>query len=345
MTRWAVILAGGVGSRFWPVSTAARPKQLLPLATTEPLLADALTRLAPIVPPERTLILTNAGLVDAIAQLATSVPRENLIAEPRPAGTAAALAWAAHVVQQRAGDEAVMISVHADWAIQDAAGFREALLSAADAAERHHALVTVGIVPDRPDTGFGYIQPGAALDGQIRRVARFVEKPDRDAATEMVRDGYLWNSGIFVWRAGDFLAELRDHTPEISPHLAAHPDDLAAFFGAISSGIAVDVGVLERSDRVLVLPGEFGWDDVGTWAALRRVRQRDEDGNALAGRVHALDARDNVVHASGNDVILYGVRDLVVVTRGGLTLVTTIEKASDLKTLIQSLPADLRDQP
>jgi mannose-1-phosphate guanylyltransferase len=344
MTRWAVILAGGVGSRFWPVSTPARPKQLLPLATSAPLLADALDRLAPLVPVERTLILTNAALVPAIAELAPALPRANLIAEPRPAGTAAALAWAAHEIERRDGPGAVMLSVHADWAVGDPDGFRQALSTAAEAAERHHALVTVGIVPVRPDPGFGYIQPGAPLDGELRRVQRFVEKPDRARAEVMVREGYLWNSGIFVWRVGDFLDEVRALTPEIAPHLAAHRGDLAAFFGAVTGGIAVDVGVLERSQRVLVLPGDFEWDDVGTWAALRRVRELDDDGNALSGRVHTLDSRGNVVHAGGKGVVLYGVSDLVVVSRDdGLTLVTTVERASDLKRLIDSLPAGFRD--
>ena len=343
MSRWAVVLAGGVGSRFWPVSTADRPKQLLPLASDQPMLVEALARLAPLVPAERTLVLTNASLVAPIAELAPRIPRENLIAEPRPAGTAAALAWAAQLICDRAGPDAVMISVHADWAVKDADGFRRALTRAADAAERHRALVTVGIVPDRPDPGFGYIQPGEALDDGVHRVARFVEKPDRRRAEQMVAEGYLWNSGIFVWRVEDFLDEVRVLTPEIAPHLAAHGDDMQAFFAAVTSGIPVDVGVLERSARVLVLPGDFGWDDVGTWAALRRVREPDAAGNALSGLVHTLDAHGNVVHADGNGVVLYGVRDLVVVTRDGLTLVTTLDKASDLKTLIQSLPAAFRD--
>ena len=344
MTRWAVVLAGGVGSRFWPISTPERPKQLLPLATTEPMLADALARLAPIVPVERTLVLTNAGLVDAIAQIAPTLPRENLIAEPRPAGTAAALAWGAHLIAQRGSRDDLMISVHADWAIGDPDGFRKALLDAAETAETQRALVTVGVVPVRPDPGFGYIQPGEAVGSHARRVVRFVEKPDRARAETMLREGYLWNSGIFVWRAGDFLDEIAALTPEIAPHLAAHPDDLAGFFGAVRSPIAVDVGVMERSVRVLVLPGDFGWDDVGTWAALRRVRACDERGNAMSGVVHALESSDNVVHADGNAVVLYGVRDLVVVSRDGLTLVTTTERASDLKQLIESLPPRIRDQ-
>ena len=377
MTRWAVVLAGGVGSRFWPISTPDRPKQLLPLATTEPMLADALARLAPIVPVERTLVLTNASLVDAIAKLAPTLPRENLIAEPKPAGTAAALAWGAHLIAQRGARDDVMISVHADWAIGDAEGFRAALLLSAATAETQHALVTVGVVPVRPDPGFGYIQPGEPAGPQARRVVRFVEKPDRSRAESMVRDGYLWNSGIFAWRGvpvqaiylgftgtmgafydymiADPLAVPRADerfydekiaalTPEIAPHLAAHPNDLAGFFGAIEKPIAVDVGVMERSARVLVIPGDFGWDDVGTWAALKRVRACDERGNALSGLVHALDSSDNVVHADGNAVVLYGVRDLVVVSRNGLTLVTTTERAADLKKLIDTLPPQLREQ-
>ena len=344
MTRWAVVLAGGIGSRFWPVSTPERPKQLLPLATNDPLLSDALSRLAPLVPASRTLILTNAGLVDAIAALAPQIPRENLIAEPRPAGTAAALAWAAQVVATRGARDDVMISIHADWSVGDPDGFRAALASAADAAEAHGALVTVGIVPVRPDPGFGYIQPGEDLGNGVRRVERFVEKPSREKAEAMVRDGFLWNSGIFVWRAGDFLDELASLTPEVAPHLAAHPNDLAGFFGAVKGSVSVDVGVLERSSRVLVLAGDFHWDDVGNWAAIRRVRSCDADGNALHGVVHALASSGNVVHADGGSVVLYGVSDLVVVTRDGLTLVTTIDRAADLKTLLDSLPPHLKSQ-
>ena len=343
MSRWAVVLAGGIGSRFWPLSTPARPKQLLPLVSTEPLLVEAVDRLRPIVAIERVLILTNDVLVPAITELLPDIPRANLVAEPRAGGTAAALTWASQEIARRDGPTATMISVHADWAIADAPGFQRALTRAAEAAEEHHALVTVGVVPVRPDPGFGYIQPGEPAGPQARRVSRFVEKPDRARAEAMVRDGFLWNSGIFVWRAGDFLDEITALTPEIAPHLAAHPDDAAGFFGAVDKPIAVDVGVMERSARVLVVPGDFGWDDVGTWAALKRVRECDARGNALSGIVHALDASDNVVHADGNAVVLYGVRDLVVVSRPGLTLVTTTERASDLKQLIDTLPPHIRE--
>jgi len=337
------VLAGGVGSRFWPLSTPARPKQLLPLVDHRPLLVATLDRLAPLVPAERTLILTNASLRDAVRDHVPTMSAENIIAEPRAVGTGGALAWAAIEIARRAGDDAVMLSVHADWAVSDDAGFRAALDRAGNLAEQHAALVTVGVVPTRPDTGFGYILPGASIAEDANRVDRFVEKPERANAARMIGDGALWNSGIFAWRVGDFLAEVRALTPELAPALASAGTDADRFFAA-ATPVTVDVGVLERSAKVVVMPGSFGWDDVGTWASLARVRQQDERGNAANGPVVLVDADDNVVHAEGTDVVLYGVTDLVVVARNGLTLVTTKEHSADLKALIANLPDRIRDR-
>ena len=342
MTRWAVILAGGVGSRFWPLSTPDRPKQLLPLVNDRPLLVNTVERLSELVPPSQVLILTNASLADAIAKAVPTVPRNNIIAEPKPAGTAAALTWAALEIERRTGPESTMICVHADWAIADDNGFRNALAAAERVAIEESALVTVGVVPTRPDPGFGYIQPGEKTESGARSVTRFVEKPDRRRAESMLHEGYLWNSGIFAWRVGDFLEEVRLHTTEVSKALPRAAEGLGPFFDAVVP-VSVDVGVLERSRRVRVVPGDFGWDDVGTWGALRRVKPEDESGNVTSGEVFSLDARGNVVHAEGAAVVLFDVSDLVVVTRGNLTLVTTTERSADLKTLIDSLPKHLRD--
>jgi mannose-1-phosphate guanylyltransferase len=316
------------------------------LVNEQPLLINTLDRLASLTPREQTLILTNASLVDTIAAAVPDLPRENIIAEPRPAGTAAALTYAAALIAQRAGPDAVMICVHADWAIRDVPEFCDTLSSAADIAEQEHGLVTVGIVPSRPDPGFGYIEPGIAAASGAYHVARFVEKPTRERAAEMCAEGYLWNSGIFVWRVRDFLEEVTARTPEIAPALAHLRDPSAGreqFFAEVQS-ISVDVGVLERSKRVFVIPGDFGWDDVGTWGALHRVRTGDAGGNVINGQAHAVAATNNVVHAEGNTVVLYGVSDLVVITREGLTVVTTIDKSSDLKTLIEALPPHLTNQ-
>jgi mannose-1-phosphate guanylyltransferase len=340
VSRWAVVLAGGVGSRFWPLSTPERPKQLLPLVTDKPLLVDSVDRLGAIVDPAHTLVLTNESLVKAIRRLLPAIPRENIIAEPRPAGTAAALTWAALNIERRDGKDATMISVHADWFIGDTAQFREVLLQAEETAQKTHTLVTVGVVPTRADQGFGYIQ---ALDPNKKGgspIKRFVEKPDRARAEKMRSEGYLWNSGIFVWSVGDFLAQVKQHTPELAKALTLDRyAEAPEFFASVAKPVSVDVGVLERSKNVTVIPGDFGWDDIGTWAALSRVRDKDEFGNVTSGAVHILDCGDNVVHTDSGTVVIYGVDNLVVVVHDGLTLVTTREKSADLKRLVESLPA------
>jgi mannose-1-phosphate guanylyltransferase len=343
MSQWAVVLAGGVGSRFWPLSTPSRPKQLLPLVDDRPMLVASLERLEPLVPADRTLVLTNASLRDIVRERLPRVPAQNIIAEPRAVGTGGALAWAATEIERRDGPGALMISVHADWAIGDDTGFRAALARAASVAERERALVTVGVVPTRPDTGFGYIRPGAPLGGGAFKVERFIEKPDRANAERMIEEGALWNSGIFAWRVGDFLGEVRALTPELAPALASANGNADRFFRD-ATPVTVDVGVLERSTKVVVMPGSFSWDDVGTWAALARVRDRDARGNAASGPVVLVESDDNVVYAEGTDVVLYGVQNLVVVVREGLMLVTTKEASSDLKSLIAGLPPRIRDR-
>ena len=343
MSRWAVVLAGGIGSRFWPLSTPARPKQLLPLVTEKPLLREAVDRLLPLVDADHILILTNASLVEPVSRVLPDVPRANLIAEPKPAGTAAALTWAALEISRRDGDEAVMMSVHADWAITDDEGLRNVLKTAAAVATENSALVTVGVRPSRPETGFGYIEPAHGDASRGVKVKSFIEKPEAARARTLVAAGNLWNSGIFVWRVGDFLGEVKSLAPEIAPALDGKArNDSEKFFSGVRS-ISVDKGVLERSKRVMVVAGDFGWDDIGTWPALARSRALDAKGNATSGKVHLVDSSNNIVHSESGAVVMYGVSDLVVVVRDGVTLVTTAEKAADLKTLVDGLPAEIRN--
>jgi mannose-1-phosphate guanylyltransferase len=342
MSRWAAVLAGGSGTRFWPLSTSRTPKQLLPLTGATPLLTQTVRRLSGLVPPERVLIITATHLREATREAVPEIPEANLLLEPRAASTAPALAWASQVAQSRDRDAAIL-SLHADWVVGDDAGFRATAVRAFETAERFDVLVTVGVVPTRPDVGYGYIVPGAPLDGDIRAVARFVEKPDAGRAAELIGEGALWNSGLFSWTARRFFAETDAFAPEIAPHLAQlQRGDIEGYFKSVRP-IAVDVSHFERSRKVAVIPGRFPWDDIGTWGALARVREKDAAGNVAVGQVSAVDASGSVAWAEDGPVVLFGVKDLVVVRANNVVLVTTSDRAAHLKELLAQLPPALRE--
>ncbi|MBI4421678.1 MAG: mannose-1-phosphate guanylyltransferase [Gemmatimonadetes bacterium] len=286
--------------------------------------------------------MTAASLRDRIPQLVPEIPAANVLGEPSAASTGPALAWATHVAAER-DPTASVLALHADWFVGDDAAFRATAARALDVAEQFDVLVTVGMVPNRPETGYGYIQPGEPLDGDARRVVRFVEKPSAARAAELIRQGALWNSGLFAWTARRFLAETEENAPEIAPHLARlRENDVAGYFATVTP-IAVDVSHFERSRRVAVVPGRFLWDDVGTWTALARVRPPDSAGNTLTGDVAQVDSTGCVAWAADGPVVLFGARDLVVVRANGVVLVTTRERAARLKNLLASLPPRLRD--
>jgi mannose-1-phosphate guanylyltransferase len=349
---WAVVFAGGIGTRFWPLSTTRRPKQVLPLVNERPLISDTILRLAPLVPPERILVVTSADIAETLYEAIAEVPRTNLLVEPRPLGTAAALAWGAIEVSKRAGPNTTFCALHADLSVASPEEFRHTIRQAAVIATTEPVLVAVGARPTRCETGFGYLQPGAPVDALVSRaeggacrVEYFVEKPSAAFADTLIDRGALWNCGIFVWRAKIVLEELERHTRELKqglPLLAA--GDLTQFAAEVTS-ISIDRGLLERSDKVVVVPGEFGWDDVGTWAALRRVRELDDTGNGVMGNVHCVDASGNVIHADGHCIVVYGISGMLVVSLNGLTFVTTLDRATELGPLLNALPGSLRTNP
>jgi mannose-1-phosphate guanylyltransferase len=339
--RWAVLLAGGSGTRFWPLSTPAHPKQLLPLAGPRSTAEEAVDRLAGLVDPARVLVVTGEALADPLRQ-ALPLPPDNILVEPRAASTGPALLWATLEAQRRDPD-AEVLSLHADWVIRDPAAFRRTAVAALDSARTHDRLVTVGMVPSRPETGYGYIVPGPELDATARRVARFVEKPDAARALDLIAAGALWNSGLFAWTASRLRAEVERHTPELSVALAAlRAGDVPRFFSMVTP-VSIDVGVLERSNAVAVVAGAFHWDDVGTWEALARVREHDAGGNVLVGSIHAHDAEDCIAWSDGDPIVLFGVRDIVVVRANGRILVMNRADASRLKDALDTLPPEVRD--
>jgi mannose-1-phosphate guanylyltransferase len=340
---WAVILAGGSGSRFWPLSSRARPKQLLPLAGTRSTAEETLDRLAGFIPTSRTLLVAGAALAPLLAERLGIDPR-NVLVEPRAASTAPALVWASWEARRRDPDAAIL-SLHADWVVGDPAAFVRTAGSALETARQHDRLVTVGIVPSRPETGYGYIVPGDPLDRGARTVARFAEKPDAGTALDLMAEGALWNSGLFAWTANRLLAEVEAHTPELARHLARlETGDVAGFFAGVPS-ISIDVGLLERSERVAVVPGHFDWDDIGTWEALARVRPRDRHGNIAVGPVALDAASDCIVWSEGIPIVVSGLQDVVVVQANGRILVMARSQAAELKRILDALPPEIRELP
>jgi mannose-1-phosphate guanylyltransferase len=339
VNTWAVILAGGAGTRFWPLSTAERPKQLLPLAGDRPLLAQAVRRLDGLVPPNRVLILTGPFLVERVTELVPEVPAVQVLAEPRAASTAPALVWGANWIARR-DPGAQMLSLHADWAVGDDAAFRVAAERALATARDHDVLVTVGVQPTRAETAYGYIIPGAALSGNrhARRVQRFVEKPTATRAAQLRRRRALWNTGLFAWGVERFLAEAAEHARELRPGLPALASgDAAAFFAAVTPA-AVDIAVLERTKRLAVVAGTFRWDDIGSWDALFRIRTPDSHGNIAVGNVTiGDDVRRCVLWSESEHLAVSGITDLVVVRANGHTLVMPTGRADRLKALVQKL--------
>jgi mannose-1-phosphate guanylyltransferase len=349
---WAVVFAGGIGSRFWPLSTPERPKQLLPLVDEKPLIADTVQRLHPLVPAERILVLTAQDIAPALRKAIPEVPLANVLAEPYPLGTAASLAWGAHEVAKRAGPKTVFVALHADLAAAFPEEFRFAVRRGAALAARERCPAVLGVRPTRPETAFGWMQPGVPLEdgvgvgqGGACDVARFVEKPDVVAAAELMGQGALWNSGIYLFEAQATLDAVEALVPEVADGMSALAQDDIPHFAERIEGISLEKGLLERSDRLLVVPAEFGWDDVGTWACLRRARDLDDDGNGAKGDVHFVDAENNVVHTESGSVVLYGLEKMLVVSLDGLTFVTTLDKAKDLRTLLDQLPGSLRYRP
>ena len=349
---WAIIFAGGIGSRFWPLSTPTRPKPLLRLVSEQPLLVDTVQRLAPSIPPDRVLVLTSRDIAPAIRAALVTVPEMNILVEPRPLGTAAALAWGAQEVARRAGPHTLCCAMHADLAVGFPDEFRRVLRRAGAVAEREDALVAVGVRPSRVEPAFGYIRPGDPVDethtladGGVHEVTAFIEKPSEAEAMLHISAGALWHAGILVGTATGFLTQLDEKTVELRDGFdALRSGNLPAFVGSIRS-VDIERGLLERGPRLLVIPGDFEWDDVGTWASLRRARALDDDGNGVVGTAHFVDADSNVVHGESGVVVLYGVSKMLVVTLPGLTFVTPLDRAADLKPLLDALPGSMRINP
>jgi mannose-1-phosphate guanylyltransferase len=351
---YAVIMAGGAGTRFWPASRELRPKQLLPLAgrDDESLLAATVRRISPLVPLARVYIATGAKLRDATLRELPELPAANVLAEPVARNTAPCIGWAAATIA-RVDPNAVVMVLPSDHFITDETGFR-LVLEKAIVGARSGYLTTIGIVPNRPETGYGYIELGADLEGGLREVARFVEKPDRARAESYVAgQKHLWNAGMFFFKASAMLEAIRTHLPELAQGLdridaaAERGEEFAELgrtFPTLPS-VSIDHGVMEKAAQLAVVPGSFGWNDVGSWESAWELAAKDEAGNALPVGAVAVDARGNLVRdlttgrSARKTFALVGVSDLVLVETDDAVLVIPRDRAQDVRAVVLELKA------
>jgi mannose-1-phosphate guanylyltransferase len=344
---YAVIMAGGVGSRFWPRSRERTPKQLLDIVGKASMIQNTLARVEPLIAPMSTFIVTNARQRDTVVKQLPFFPKENILVEPIGRNTAPCIALAAAWVR-RIDPEGVMVVLPADHLVRDQQEFRRVLEIALQVAEESEALLTIGIQPSRPETGYGYIQ--FADDGQnpyagrgVYRVKTFAEKPTLETAERFLKSGdFLWNSGMFVWKAKTILQEVQTHLPDLYASIMTLSNTIGTpeyaplleeTYGLIR-GISIDYGVMEKAGNVYVVRGDFGWSDVGSWDEVVNLTPTDADGNALRGKVFVKDARNNYVEAGNKFVAMLGVDNLIVVVTDDAVLVCRQGHSQEVKEVV-----------
>jgi mannose-1-phosphate guanylyltransferase len=347
----AIVMAGGSGTRFWPKSRRSRPKQLLKLYGDATMLQQTVERIAPMVAAERIYIITGADQAEAVRAQLPELPAANVVAEPCPRDTAACVGLAARIVA-RSDPEATMIVMPADHVIEPGAVFRKTVRAAVAVIDADpSAFVTFGIRPTRPETGYGYIERGAALGSMegiaLHRVAQFREKPDRGTAEQFLAEGrFAWNSGIFVWRARAILDALAEHRPALAAALErvgralgtpAEAETIAREYPEMER-VPIDKAVMEQARNVRVLEVVYDWNDVGDWRALTALLPADSHGNTIQGDVIAHETNGSIIVSDdGGLVATLGVDDLVIVQSGGATLIAGKGQLDKLKALVEGL--------
>jgi mannose-1-phosphate guanylyltransferase len=329
VSLYAVILAGGGGTRLWPASRRRRPKQFLALAPGgRTLLQSTVERVRPLVPSGRILVVTAASQAADVRAALPDLPAANLVVEPVARNTAPAIALAAHTLAQRGEAGAVMAALASDHVVRDEAAYAAAFRQAAAAAERH--LVAIGIRPTRPETGYGYLELGDRREGALWAVRRFVEKPDVERARQYVAAGhYLWNASMFFFRADRILDETRRHLPGVWQALGGRYEDAPA--------ISIDYGIMEKVENIWAVSGDFGWSDIGSWGDLAEIHRPDAAGHVrIGGPLVSVDARDSVV-VGDRLVALVGVENLVVVATDDAILIMSRERGQDVREVVVRL--------
>jgi len=349
----AVVLAGGSGTRLWPLSRKQLPKQFLRLQGEKTLLDETIHRLAPLIELKDVIVVT--GEVHAMGEAYNSLKPYQTILEPMGRNTAPAIAAAAACLQQQSGpdEDPIMIVLPADHIIKDQEAFQQALQQAIESAKQGH-LVTFGIQPTRADTGFGYIKAEVPAEDQLsdQKVIEFTEKPDQETASSYLETGgYYWNSGIFVWRASTIIKEIAAHLPELNeiieeirPKLLSERCALPTDLWQKMPNISIDYGVLEKSSKVRLVPCDIGWSDVGSWDAVHELSTQDSDNNALQGRVIAAECSNSLIYSNHRLIAAVGVEDLCVVETPDAVLITNRGETQRVREIVDQLKQDKEAQ-
>lgn len=356
MNVYGVIMAGGGGTRFWPLSRQKTPKQLLNLTGKEKMVNEAIDRLSYVAEKSHIFIVTNAAQVPPMLKATEGRLRpDHILSEPAARNTAACIGYAAMEIVQKYGD-GIMVITPSDHYIKDDAGFARILNTAVRAAESTDKLVTVGITPTFPATGFGYIKFESTAGSEVKPVVEFREKPDLETAKGYVESGvYAWNSGMFIWKASVILEKFKTYIPDIYADLEIignamkteqEKQTIEQVYPNIRK-ISVDYAIMEPSASkgdVLVIPGEFGWNDVGSWDMMDVLHEKNTSGNVLVGDALAIDTHDSVVYSSGRTVAVVGISGLVVVETSDAVMVCPKDKAQDVKKIVDMLNAERRNE-
>ena len=343
---YALILAGGRGTRFWPVSRSATPKQCITLGDDRPLLAQTIERLEPLIPRDRIFISTGRAMEEAVRRVAVGIPTKNVLVEPWGRNTAPCIGWGAVEIGRR-DPNGVVVVCPSDHVIGDEEGLREAIYAAAGAAQSTNNIVTLGIEPNRPETGFGYLRVGPVVGEwggcNVHAVDQFIEKPDPDTAQRYLDvGGHLWNAGMFVFTVGALRDAYRSHLPRTAEALERVGNDpirLDEEWGNMDA-ISIDYGIMERCRHVLTVPLDVGWSDVGSWAAAGAVMKPLPGGRGIANAVYQKDSSGNVVFAPGKAVAMIGVEGLVVVDTPDALLVMTAERSQQVGEIVRAIEED-----